>query len=35
MMDSGFEIWYKKGSEMPADFLSNIFVEVTAISVWI
>jgi hypothetical protein len=32
MMDFDFEIRYKKGSEMPADFLSRSFTEISAIS---
>jgi hypothetical protein len=32
MMDFDFEIRYKKGSEMPADFLSRSFTEINAIS---
>jgi hypothetical protein len=32
MMDFDFEIRYKKGSEMPADFLSRGFTEMSAIS---
>ncbi len=32
MMDFDFEIRYKKGSEMPADFLSRSFTEMNAIS---
>jgi hypothetical protein len=32
MMDFDFEIRYKKGSEMPADFLSRSFSEINAIS---
>jgi hypothetical protein len=32
MMDIDFEIRYKKGSEMPADFLSRSFVEMGSIS---
>ena len=33
MLDSDFEIGYKKGSEMPADFLSRSFQETCAISI--
>jgi hypothetical protein len=32
MIDFDFEIRYKKGSEMPADFLSRSFTEINAIS---
>ena len=32
MLDFDFEIRYKKGSEMPADFLSRSFTEIGAIS---
>ncbi len=32
MMDFDFEIRYKKGSKMPADFLSRSFIQVVAIS---
>jgi hypothetical protein len=32
MIDFDFEIRCKKGSEMPADFLSRSFVEIGAIS---
>jgi hypothetical protein len=32
MMDFDFEIRYKKGSKMPADFLSRSFTEINAIS---
>ncbi len=32
MMDFDFKIRYKKGSEMPADFLSRSFTEINAIS---
>jgi hypothetical protein len=32
MMDFDFEIRYKKGSEMPADFLSRSITEINAIS---
>jgi hypothetical protein len=32
MMDFDFEIRYKKGSKMPADFLSQSFIEVGPIS---
>jgi hypothetical protein len=32
MMDFNFDIRYKKGSEMPADFLSRNFMEIGAIS---
>jgi hypothetical protein len=32
MMDFDFEIRYKKGSEMPADFLSRSFAKISAIS---
>jgi hypothetical protein len=32
MIDFDFEIRYKRGSEMPADFLSRSFTEISAIS---
>ena len=33
MLDFDFEIRYKKGSEMPADFLSRSFLQTCAISI--
>jgi hypothetical protein len=32
MMDFDFELRYKKGSEMPTDFLSRSFVEISVAS---